>query len=51
MDIQRSDVKYFSLANNKSIVSLKVPENIISKWFEGKRRELKLYIVLDISGN
>ncbi|CAI2171102.1 523_t:CDS:2 [Funneliformis geosporum] len=49
MEIQTSETKYLNLTNEKSILSLKVPENVISKWFEGKRRELKLYIVLDIS--
>ncbi|CAG8542647.1 17837_t:CDS:2 [Funneliformis caledonium] len=51
MDIQTSEAKYLNLANDKSVLSLKVPENIISKWFEGKRREFVLYIVLDISGS
>ncbi|GBC02143.1 hypothetical protein RclHR1_04480007 [Rhizophagus clarus] len=51
MDTQQSEVKFYNLSDNKSIVSLKIPEDVITKWFEGKRRELKLYIILDISGS
>ncbi|RIA98283.1 hypothetical protein C1645_870824 [Glomus cerebriforme] len=51
MNTQQSYIKYFSFADDKSIVSFKIPEDVITKWFEGKRRELKLYIVLDISGS
>lgn len=50
MDTQQSEVKFYNFSENKSIVSLKIPDDVITKWFEGKRRELKLYIILDISG-
>lgn len=50
MDTQQSEVKFYNFSDNKSIVSLKIPDDVITKWFEGKRRELKLYIILDISG-
>ncbi|RGB39494.1 hypothetical protein C1646_811922 [Rhizophagus diaphanus] len=51
MDTQQSEVKFYDFSDNKSIVSLKIPDDVITKWFEGKRRELKLYIILDISGS
>ncbi|PKK71641.1 hypothetical protein RhiirC2_744260 [Rhizophagus irregularis] len=51
MDTQQSEVKFYNFSDNKSIVSLKIPDDVITKWFEGKRRELKLYIILDISGS
>jgi hypothetical protein len=50
MDTQQSEVKFYNFSDDRSIVSLKIPEDVITKWFEGKRRELKLYIILDISG-
>ncbi|CAG8479656.1 4808_t:CDS:2 [Racocetra persica] len=46
-----SDVKYFNLSEDKSVLSVKVSENLINKWFENKRRKLSLFICLDISGS
>ncbi|CAG8494496.1 17100_t:CDS:2 [Dentiscutata heterogama] len=46
-----SNVKYFNLSDDKSILSIKVSKDLINQWFEGKRRELSLFICLDISGS
>ncbi|CAG8634784.1 28676_t:CDS:2, partial [Dentiscutata erythropus] len=46
-----SNVKYFNLSDDKSILSVKVSKDLINQWFEGKRRELSLFICLDISGS
>ncbi|CAG8761479.1 11593_t:CDS:2, partial [Racocetra fulgida] len=46
-----SDVKYFNLSEDKSVLSVKVSENLINEWFENKHRKLSLFICLDISGS
>ncbi|RIB25054.1 hypothetical protein C2G38_2166846 [Gigaspora rosea] len=46
-----SNVKYFNLSDDKSILSVNISKNLINEWFEGKRRELSLFICLDLSGS
>ncbi|CAG8573509.1 7226_t:CDS:10 [Diversispora eburnea] len=44
------DSKYYKL-DDKTILSVKIPQDVITKWFEGKRRKISLFICLDISGS
>ncbi|CAG8478363.1 9300_t:CDS:2 [Cetraspora pellucida] len=49
--MDESNVKYFNLSEDKSVLSVKVSENLINEWFENQRRKLSLFICLDISGS
>ncbi|RHZ82631.1 hypothetical protein Glove_106g44 [Diversispora epigaea] len=44
------DSKYYKL-DDKTILSVKIPQDVITKWFEGRRRKISLFICLDISGS
>ncbi|CAG8475296.1 4639_t:CDS:2 [Ambispora leptoticha] len=45
----QSDASFYELDDEKTILSLKLPQNILSEWFHG--RSIALFICLDISGS
>nr|CAG8583457.1 5211_t:CDS:10 [Entrophospora candida] len=42
---------FYKVDNDNSILSLKLSNSLIDNWFEGKKRELELFICLDVSGS
>ena len=43
------EVSYFSLTQDKTVLSASVPQHILSQWFTSRR--ISLFIALDISGS
>ncbi|CAG8573990.1 2824_t:CDS:2 [Ambispora gerdemannii] len=45
----QGDASFYELDDEKTILSLKLPQNLLSEWFHG--RSIALFICLDISGS
>ncbi|KAG9297718.1 hypothetical protein G9A89_011233 [Geosiphon pyriformis] len=48
-DKDNQDASYFEIDNEQTILSLKLPQNLLSQWFQN--RSIALFICLDISGS